>query len=674
MSDADVERALEVLDSILRQARDLTGDAQVLPIQVVVDIMNSPLFCAMTKARCHHHHTNDLYVGGAAGPHPRASPPGHTAVSAIETTKTVATDHGAMGEGQVSAGKPLPSARSDPLLGGGASLARPWKEGGGGGTTLREGRPVGQQLPNRQLPFSGFLDEELLPAKLPPKPPTRISSPPPPPPPPASLPQSSCRLVPSAPIPKAPVPRPLLGGRDSRPPQMCSANKCVRVKEGKHAGGQASSCAVEHEILPKGGVGVAPDDVTIGGVGFAPDNVTIGRVGVAPDDVTIGGPVGDKSIGGEAQTELQTKVSHEEETWPLTKDVAKKVEPVTKWAEPFSKGDPSRDALGHLADVASSVVLRPSFDEGRSLQATRSTPLTGSLLVAARRDAALPGSYPPLVGDPPLRHEGPVNAQLVSSADTGQQDDGSSSPSSLPLQAANGTDPSSSRADSNLRSSPVDGCDPLMPADPDGPSLLVNGGDPWSPIRGNDLPLPANPESPLLPADLRDPWSPVSGGIGSSGSLGLLSSPPIDDGCSSLPRGDPSLAVSHREAQEEIDVASSEMPFSWRDTNNHSKIKTSLGNRSERVVMLLKTTSDLGLELVGRSSTGVFVKDTAPGSPAHQVGGLVAGDQIVEVNALSNMASFEVKELMKGAPLHEEVALEVKYNPTGLCEYMRKKC
>ena len=88
---------------------------------------------------------------------------------------------------------------------------------------------------------------------------------------------------------------------------MCSANKCVRVKEGKHAGGQASSCAVEHEILPKGGVGVAPDDVTIGGVGFAPDNVTIGRVGVAPDDVTIGGPVGDKSIGGEAQTELQTK-------------------------------------------------------------------------------------------------------------------------------------------------------------------------------------------------------------------------------------------------------------------------------------------------------------------------------------------------------------------------------
>ena len=271
---------------------------------------------------------------------------------------------------------------------------------------------------------------------------------------------------------------------------------------------------------------------------------------------------------------LFVTVSHEEETWPLTKDVAKKVEPVTKWAEPFSKGDPSRDALGHLADVASSVVLRPSFDEGRSLQATRSTPLTGSLLVAARRDAALPGSYPPLVGDPPLRHEGPVNAQLVSSADTGQQDDGSSSPSSLPLQAANGTDPSSSRADSNLRSSPVDGCDPLMPADPDGPSLLVNDGDPWSPIRGNDLPLPANPESPLLPADLRDPWSPVSGGIGSSGSLGLLSSPPIDDGCSSLPRGDPSLAVSHREAQEEIDVASSEMPFSWRDTNNHSKIKT----------------------------------------------------------------------------------------------------
>ena len=95
---------------------------------------------------------------------------------------------------------------------------------------------------------------------------------------------------------------------------MCSADKCVRGKEGKRVGGkgkrvggQASSCAVEHEILPKGGVGVAPDDVTIGGVGFAPDDVTIGRVGVAPDDVTIGGPVGDKSIGGEAQTELQTK-------------------------------------------------------------------------------------------------------------------------------------------------------------------------------------------------------------------------------------------------------------------------------------------------------------------------------------------------------------------------------
>ena len=51
--------------------------------------------------------------------------------------------------------------------------------------------------------------------------------------------------------------------------------------------------------------------------------------------------------------------------------------------------------------------------------------------------------------------------------------------------------------------------------------------------------------------------------------------------------------------------------------------------------MLPKTTSDLGLELVGRSSTGVFVKDMAPGSPAHQVGGLVAGDQIVEVNGVS---------------------------------------
>ena len=270
---------------------------------------------------------------------------------------------------------------------------------------------------------------------------------------------------------------------------------------------------------------------------------------------------------------LFVAVSHEEESWPLTKDVAKKVEPVTKWAEPSSKGDPSRDALGHLADVASSVVLLPSFDEGRSLQATRSTPLTGSLLVAARRDAVLPGSYLPLVGDPPLRHEGPVSAQLVSSADTGQQDDGSSPPSSLPLQAANGTDSSPSPADSNLRSSPMDGCDPLMPADPDGPSLLVNGGDPLSPIRGNDLPLPANPESPLLPADLRDPWSPVSG-IGSSGSLGLLSSPSIDDGRSSLPRGDPSLAVSHGEVQEEVDVASSETPFSWRDTNNCSKIKT----------------------------------------------------------------------------------------------------
>ena len=126
-------------------------------------------------------------MGGAVGPHPRVSPPGHTAVSAIETTKTVATDHRATGEGQVSAGKPPPSARSDPLLGGGASLARaaPRKEGEEGallsgragvvgGVSLNRAvqsmagtsRPVGQQLPSRQLPFSGFLDEELLPAKV----------------------------------------------------------------------------------------------------------------------------------------------------------------------------------------------------------------------------------------------------------------------------------------------------------------------------------------------------------------------------------------------------------------------------------------------------------------------------------------------------------------------------
>lgn len=58
----------------------------------------------------------------------------------------------------------------------------------------------------------------------------------------------------------------------------------------------------------------------------------------------------------------------------------------------------------------------------------------------------------------------------------------------------------------------------------------------------------------------------------------------------------------------------------------------SLGNKSERVVKLLKTASDLGLELVGRSSTGVFVKDLVPGGPAHRAGQLTAGDQVVWVN------------------------------------------
>ena len=58
----------------------------------------------------------------------------------------------------------------------------------------------------------------------------------------------------------------------------------------------------------------------------------------------------------------------------------------------------------------------------------------------------------------------------------------------------------------------------------------------------------------------------------------------------------------------------------------------SLGNKSERVVKLLKTASDLGLELVGRSSTGVYVKDLVPGGPAHRAGELAAGDQVVWVN------------------------------------------
>ena len=49
---ADVQHALDVLDSILRHASDLTTeDEQVLPIQVVADIMHSPLFWAMTKSR-----------------------------------------------------------------------------------------------------------------------------------------------------------------------------------------------------------------------------------------------------------------------------------------------------------------------------------------------------------------------------------------------------------------------------------------------------------------------------------------------------------------------------------------------------------------------------------------------------------------------------------------------
>lgn len=82
------------------------------------------------------------------------------------------------------------------------------------------------------------------------------------------------------------MPCPLVDVWDSRLAPTYSASE--RVREDKHLGGQASRLTLHHNILPKGGVGMAPDDVTIGGVGVAPDDATNSCVGAGMDILAKG--------------------------------------------------------------------------------------------------------------------------------------------------------------------------------------------------------------------------------------------------------------------------------------------------------------------------------------------------------------------------------------------------
>ena len=77
------------------------------------------------------------------------------------------------------------------------------------------------------------------------------------------------------------MPHPLVGVWDDRPAPTYGTSE--RVREDEHLGGQASHLTLQHNILPKGGVGVAPGDVTIGRVGMAPDDVTNSGVGAGMD-------------------------------------------------------------------------------------------------------------------------------------------------------------------------------------------------------------------------------------------------------------------------------------------------------------------------------------------------------------------------------------------------------
>ncbi|XP_064400411.1 uncharacterized protein LOC135346647 isoform X2 [Halichondria panicea] len=116
--------------------------------------------------------------------------------------------------------------------------------------------------------------------------------------------------------------------------------------------------------------------------------------------------------------------------------------------------------------------------------------------------------------------------------------------------------------------------------------------------------------------------------------------------------------------------------FFMRDEGSQAKIREIAKPKQSRYVTLKLPDGrgvGLGMDLVGVSSTGVFVSELYPGCVAFSSGLIHEGDQVLQLNQhdTRSMASFEVDMLIREISPGSEIYLVLIHNPIGWIEYQK---
>ncbi|XP_074647785.1 disks large homolog 5-like isoform X2 [Tubulanus polymorphus] len=153
------------------------------------------------------------------------------------------------------------------------------------------------------------------------------------------------------------------------------------------------------------------------------------------------------------------------------------------------------------------------------------------------------------------------------------------------------------------------------------------------------------------------------------------------DGSSSTPQSSnpsspvPSRQEPHRGSSETLTSTPTNSPKSKlkfrRDISANASLRsTTIAEESApapcepRFVFLKKTSSDIGISLIGGNATGIFIRDIAPDSPAASINGLQRGDQILEFNGVDLRGATAEKALYEVSRPAETVTILAQYNST----------